>query len=348
MYFGEQELQTRRVTAKTFKVKKRTSTMKVLVTGGSGFIGTNLIEDLRKENINVLNFDVNPPLSPEHEAFWKQGDILNIATLKTLFQTYQPTHVVHLAARTDCEEKKSLNGYKQNTEGTKNVLEAITATQSILRAIITSTQFVCGPGYAPKHDEDYWPHTIYGQSKVIAEQLTRKARLDCSWTIIRPTTIWGPWHLRHRKQFFSIIKSGLYLHPGSKPCMRSWGYVGNVTYQVRKIMDAPVKEIDRKTYYVGDPPINLLEWVNGFSTKMLGRKVRIVPRSFVRSLGLIGDVAELLSVKFPITTSRYRSMTQDYITPMEPTLELVGDLPFSLESGIDETLRWLNKYAVER
>ena len=131
--------------------------MKVLVTCGSGFIGTNLVDYLKKDNVDVLNFDINPPLSSEHEAFWKQGDILNTAVLKKCFQTYQPTHVVHLAARTDCEEKKSLDGYKQNTEGTKNVLEVIAATHSILRAIITSTQFVCRPGYIPKCDEDYLP-----------------------------------------------------------------------------------------------------------------------------------------------------------------------------------------------
>jgi nucleoside-diphosphate-sugar epimerase len=248
-----------------------------------------------------------------------------------------------MAARTDCDEHETLAGYKANTEGTQNVLDAVAAAGSVSRLVVTSTQFVCRPGYAPRHDEDYNPHTVYGRSKVVCEQLTRQAKLDCVWTLVRPTTIWGPWLFRHRRSLFPLLRRGLYVHPGRKPCIRSWGYVGNVVYQVRRLLEAPAQRVDRKTYYLGDRPLNLLDWVNAFSLRLRGRPVRVVPRGVVYLLGLAGDVAALAGLHAPITTSRYRSMTQDYITPMEPTFELTGEPPFALDDGVEQVVRWLEQ-----
>ena len=60
--------------------------------------------------------------------------------------------------------------------------------------LITSSQLVCRPGYVPKNYEDYAPHTLYGQSKVQTELITRAWKgAPCPWTLIRPTSIWGPW-----------------------------------------------------------------------------------------------------------------------------------------------------------
>jgi nucleoside-diphosphate-sugar epimerase len=83
-----------------------------------------------------------------------------------------------------------------NTDGVANVLAALKKLPTIRRFVATSTQFVVGPGPFPAHDLDLRPHTVYGESKVIGEQLVRKAELACTWSIIRPTNVWGPWHSR--------------------------------------------------------------------------------------------------------------------------------------------------------
>ena len=263
--------------------------------------------------------------------------------MKEALARFAPTHVLHLAARTDCNERETVDGYQANTAGTRNVLDAVAGAKSVARLIVTSTQFVCRPGHLPGHDEDYSPHTVYGQSKVICEQLTRQAKLDCPWTIVRPTTIWGPWLFRHRNTLFPLLCRGLYLHPGRQPCIRCWGYVGNVVAQFRRLLEVPAERIDHRTYYLGDRPRNLLDWVNGFSLRLRGKPVRIVPRSAVYLLGLAGDAVALAGVRAPITTSRYRSMTEDYVTPIEPTFALLGEPPFSLEEGIEQVVQWLNQ-----
>jgi nucleoside-diphosphate-sugar epimerase len=316
--------------------------MRLLVTGASGFIGTNFVEHFSRLNCELLNLDIHPPLNSEHERFWKKVDIMNPAELGAVFSEFAPTHVVHMAARAECDENTTVEeGYAVNTVGTENVLNAIKNTGSVERAIIVSTQYVCGPGRLPEHDEDYFPHTVYGQSKVITEQLTRKADLTCVWTLVRPTNIWGPWHFRYQQEAWRVIKKGLYLHPAGAPVIRSYGYVGNIVWQMEQMLKAPVEKVDRQVFYVGDRPIDIYEWVDAFSMTLRTQHARKVPRLILRMIGLVGDMAGWVGVKFPLTSSRVRSMTQNYLTPMDKTFETFGEPPFSLKQGVQQTAEWL-------
>jgi GlcNAc-P-P-Und epimerase len=320
--------------------------MKILITGGSGFIGTNVVEALSREANTILNYSLHPPLEPEQMRYWRAGDILDPGATAAVFREFQPDRVLHLAARAECDETTTVEtGYRVNTEGTRNVLDAIRASPSVQRAIITSSQFVCAPGRLPTSDTDYFPETVYGQSKVICEKLTRDANLPICWTIIRPTNIWGPWHMRYRREFWRVVERGLYVHPGRRPVIRCYGYVKNVAYQIQKIFEAPCDAVHGKTFYLGDRPINLFDWVNGFSTALTGREVRVIPRPLMRALALAGDIPTCLTGRsFLINSSRFRSMTTDYETPMEPTFELLGENPYALEAAIKETVEWLRSY----
>ena len=290
---------------------------------------------------SIIRFMLRSMRTRPHIGVWV---IFSTPTATTaVFQEFQPDRVLHLAARAECDENTTVEiGYRANTVGTQNVLDAIRATPSVERAIITSTQFVCGPGRLPASNTDYFPETIYGQSKVIAEQLTRDAKLKSCWTIIRPTNVWGPWHTRYRREFWHVVERGLYVHPGREPVIRCYGYVKNVASQIEKIFQARRDLVDGKTLYAGDRPINLFDWANGFSRALTGRDVRVIPRSLMRALALIGDIPTRLTGKpFLINSSRYRSMITNYETPMEPTFELLGENPYTLEEGIQETVKWL-------
>lgn len=317
--------------------------MRILITGGSGFIGTNFIDEISREANTILNYSLHPPLKAEHKQYWRAGDILDPAATTAAFQEFQPDEVLHLAARAECDEKTTVeNGYRANTEGTRNILEAIRTTPSVQRVIITSSQFVCAPGRLPKNDTDYFPETVYGESKVITEKLTREANLSACWTIIRPTNIWGPWHMRYRREFWRVVERGLYVHPGHQPVIRCYGYVKNVGHQIQRIFAAPCELVHGQTLYLGDRPINLYDWVDGFSRALTGRNVRIVPRSLLQFLALLGDIPTRLTGKaFLINSSRFHSMTTDYQTPMDRTFDLFGENPYKLEDGIQETVEWL-------
>lgn len=314
-----------------------------LVTGGSGFIGTNLVEKLIDNKLKFINIDINEPKIKNHFVHWVQCDILDIQKVNNIFKEFSPTNVLHLAARTDVEGK-TLEDYKVNTKGTQNILEVLKATKSVERIIITSTQFVNQNNGTPKNDEDFAPHTVYGESKVITEKLTREANLECIWSIIRPTNVWGPWHPRYPREFWRIIGEGKYIHPNKKDVIRSYGYVKTVIDQILQISVADSIIVDKQVFYVGDSPINLINWVNGFSKMQIGRNVVKVPRQLIFLLAVMGDLVKKLGYNFPITISRYKSMTSSNPAPMDKTIKTFGDPLYKLEDGIRETVEWLKIY----
>ena len=99
--------------------------MRILVTGGSGFIGTNLIESLQHAGHDLLNLDRSSPRNPNHGTIFKQVDILDAEHLTELVGDFKPTHVVHLAARTDLADGSVEPLYAANTTGTRNLINAM-------------------------------------------------------------------------------------------------------------------------------------------------------------------------------------------------------------------------------
>jgi hypothetical protein len=73
------------------------------------------------------------------------------------------------------------------------------------------------------------------------------------------------------------------------------------------------------------------------------RDVRIVPRALFRGIVAAGDLANLFGVTIPITSSRFQSMTEDYLTPMAPTFEALGHPRIGLLEGVERTVRWLRQ-----
>ena len=319
------------------------------MTGGSGFIGTNLIAELVSRQDEIVNFDLRPPIKPEHQTYWQQGDLLNEEALVDAILETQPDWVIHLAARTDCDEGTTVEkGYQVNTQGTKNLLVAVRACPSVRRLVVTSSQYVCGPQRLPSSDDDYFPHTVYGQSKVLTERLTREIELDCTWFLVRPVNIWGPYHERYSQEFWRIAATGLYLHPDVPAPTRTYGYVGNVVWQMLKLLEKPAHDVDGKVFYLGDRPIEIDRWSLGFNKALRGREALRVPAGVLRVLARIGDlISRLTGRPFYLTSSRLQSMMQDYLAPMESTFDLLGDPPWTLQQGIEITAAWYRELRQE-
>jgi GlcNAc-P-P-Und epimerase len=315
---------------------------RVLVTGASGFIGTNLVDLLQHVGAEVRNADVNPPLRPDQHDRWQRVDVTDPADVRAVVSELDPHLVVHLAARTDTLSE-DLDGYSVNHVGTRMVQEALVGAPSLERFLFVSTQFVLGPDTPFVDEVTYDPHTAYGQSKVMAEQHLRAHPPECPWTIARPTNVWGPWHLRYQREFWRVVRRGLYLHPTQPDPIRSYAYVGSVCLQLLSILDAEPERVHERALYVGDPPIRQSVWVDAFSLALRGKRARRVPGRLVAGLAAVGDGLQRVHVPFPITRSRFASMTTDYPTPMERTREALGHLPsVALDVGVSETVAWLD------
>ena len=165
---------------------------KILVTGGSGFIGTNLIEYLSKDTqYEIQNIDIVKPKISAQDKYWVQVDLCKHDDVVSAVESFAPDYVIHLGARTDLNGT-TLQDYDANIGGVRNLLDAIEKVGSVKRAIFASSMYVCEPGYMPKDFEDYAPHTLYGESKVETEKIIKSIGPNYTWSIIRPTSIWGP------------------------------------------------------------------------------------------------------------------------------------------------------------
>lgn len=317
--------------------------MIILITGGSGFIGTNMIELLEEKGIqSIINYDKNRPTKPNQEKYWVQGNIMDEVYFDAVLAKHKVDTVIHFAARTDTLSD-NLEDYKENHEGTQHILNVLQKYSKIKRLIVASTQYVykSSESYMPLNNKDFKPHTVYGQSKVLTEQYLHSADLKCIWTIVRPTNIWGPWHMRYPTELWKIIDQGIYFHPVSHPVIRTYGYVKNVVHQVFQMLVADVELVDKKTYYIGDLSIDSYSWINEFSLQLNGNKVKRLP-TFVFSLAAkSGDVLRKFKIPFPLYTKRFQNMVEDYPAPTEPTIELFGQAEASLQLNVEETVNWL-------
>ena len=315
--------------------------MKVLLTGGSGFIGRHLIAQLHSDGHEVANLDIAPPSEPSHRALWREGSILDPESLSQCFREFQPQGVVHLAALA-VMEGRSLADFRANTDGTANVLAAVKAAGTVQRLVVTSTQHVRKPGSGPpKSDDDYVPYMLYGESKVITEQLTRAAGLPGHWTLIRPTAVWGTHHPLLTSGLWRLIHRGLYRHPAHDPVIRSYGYVENVAWQIGRILSLPAEATQGRTLYVGDDNGRQVEWIHSFARALTGREARTVPLWSLRVLARIGDLVRAFGLPFPMYASRLYNLITDNPVPIQPTFDVLGRGPRTLPQGVETTATWL-------
>jgi len=317
--------------------------MRVLVTGGSGFIGRHLVRALAQRGDEVISFDLQRP--PEGDvAQHLIGDVLDTGVLNQALQDLRPDAVVHLAARTDLDERAVLANYAANTDGVRNLIAAIQSTPTVRRAIFTSSQLVCRVGYVPTRDDEYSPDTMYGRSKVEGERIVRAAAGGgVEWCIVRPTTIWGPGMRDHYRRFLAMIQSGRYVHVGARPRYKSYGYVGNVVYQYAKLLEVDRGAIAGRTLYLADyEPISLRIWADAFQRELGAPPIRTIPEFVARGVARVGDVVNKLGWReFPFNTFRLRNVLTEYVFDLESTASICGPLPYSMEEGVARTVAWM-------
>ncbi|MBL8764626.1 MAG: NAD-dependent epimerase/dehydratase family protein [Phycisphaerae bacterium] len=320
--------------------------MRVLITGGSGFIGTNLVDFYHRAGARVVNVDIKPPRDETHRALWTNLDIRDRDAYVAAAAAFDPELFLHLAARTDLDEADDLEGYAANTRGTSNTLVALEALRNVRLAILTSTQLVCEPGYTPQREDDYRPHTLYGQSKVIMERLVRGwKKPSCPWTMVRPTSIWGPWFAIPYKTFFLQIARRMYFHQRGVNARRSFGFVGNAVYQYAAMANAPTEQMHGQTFYMANnDPVLVRDWADLIQREMGIRPLREIPLSWLRLAARVGDLCARVGWKsVPITSFRLKNLTGDNICDMTPVRRLVGDMPFGDEEGVQITVRWMRE-----
>ena len=317
--------------------------MRVLVTGGSGFIGTNIVEGFLQRGDAVLSIDVAAPKIDAHSDVYRKVDIMDRPSLEKAFGDFHPTVVIHLAARADLQQRKGLEHYAPNIAGVTNIIDAARVTGGVRRTIFTSTVLVFDLGYKPRHECDYHASTLYGVSKAKGEDLVRAASDTLGvWTMVRPAGIWGPWFGKPYRSFFEMIRRGMYVNPSGGHVYKSYGYVENLVHQLQRIIEAQEDLVNGKTFWLADyRPVDIAEWASQIAEAFGSRPVRTVPVSVLRVAAAAGDVVGRFGYEFPMTSFRLNNLTHERVYDMSATEAVVGSLPFSVEEGTARTIEWL-------
>jgi nucleoside-diphosphate-sugar epimerase len=317
---------------------------RILVTGGSGFIGTSLVQSCLDDGVEVLNLDISPPLDPRHGPFWQKTDVVDRPKLTKAMVEFRPDQVVHLAACADPGKGVDPGAYQVNVQGTLAVLESIRRCRAVSRLIVASSLLVCRIGYSPKSQVEVCPNTPYGRSKASAERLVRESSPGCDWIIVRPVETWGPWDVRSIPML-TTLKERRILHVGRIRQRRTYGYVGNTVYQIRKLQAAPAREVGGRTFYLGDGHVKTFKWINALSRRISGRAVKAWPRLAFEVAAHIGDLLASAGIrKDRLTTTKLSSWTRDNVVDLDPIRRVAGPLPISMEEGIEATASWFGRY----
>jgi nucleoside-diphosphate-sugar epimerase len=159
----------------------------ILLTGGAGFVGLNVAEQLLARGDEVLIFDLRPPPAAFSRALFVQGDVTDLSALRRTFAEQRPTHVIHMSAITAGPERDAREPQRiaeVNLIGTLNVLAAA-REYKVERFVHASTGALFGAagiGVAEPLEEERHrpvPESMYGITKYAAERAC--LRLAALW-----------------------------------------------------------------------------------------------------------------------------------------------------------------------
>jgi nucleoside-diphosphate-sugar epimerase len=245
----------------------------IMITGGSGFLGTYVTRSLAERGDHVVNFDaVGPPpllaalTAPfEQQIIFVRGQVLDLAGLLRAVQQYKVERIFHAAALYD--PPYSLDDpaitYQVNVTGTINVLEA-TRLLGVQRVVQSSSIAVYASRQYEPIDERHPislpsagnPLGPYGASKAAAEivGLTYYSTNGVDFVALRNSAIYG-YGMRYPMYIKPMIENSLRGQPTrfatGGDMRRDYTHVKDVTQAVIKALDVPSSALSQRVFNIG-------------------------------------------------------------------------------------------------
>jgi nucleoside-diphosphate-sugar epimerase len=309
----------------------------ILVTGGTGFIGSHLLPALNKQNLQVT-LAVRNHLSNELNFPYKivKVDEINENTDWTEALKEVDT-VIHLAARAHQLNDQAVDPEAEflriNCEGTKALVKQAIASGvkhfifiSSIGAMATLSKQILTEE-SPCH-----PDSPYGRSKLKAEEnlieLCKQSQM--TWTILRPTLVYGSGNPGNMERLMKLIKTGFPLPLGAIKNRKSFLYVGNLVDAIITCFDHP--NAKNQTFIVSDGvDLSTTELINRLG-KALSKSTLLLPvppdllRLATKLLGK-ADISDRLLGSLQVDSNKIRQ-----------TLEWKP--PYTVDQGLQATADW--------
>ena len=318
--------------------------MKAFITGGTGFIGSHLVDDLLQTGDPTVRCLVRG----DHK--WLQGksiepvkgDLFDLMALKKGLEGCDV--VFHCAGVVKAPNPSAF--VRGNVESTENVLR-LAIKMGVPKVVILSSLAAVGPseGRPLTESDPMRPVSTYGRSKKAMEEMIAIVGAESattSITIVRPPAVYGP-----REQdiltIFKMAAKGLFPMVGDGDSTRL--SVVHVKDLVRG-MDLASKSLlpGLNTYFIaGEPPVSWNEFREATS-RALGRKVRSlrIRPAWVQSIAAGVERGAALFGAYPaLNREKAREMVLEWMCSTQKAHDELGFRPkISLDEGIYETVQW--------
>jgi nucleoside-diphosphate-sugar epimerase len=277
---------------------------RVLITGGTGFVGSHAIEIYAAAGWEVRALVRNPSRkawSEQCNAEVCVGALHNPADLSAAVAGCEV--VVHCAGVTKTARRDDY--YRINRDAVGLLAQAARAA-GVKRFVLCSTHAASGPaldGIASREDDPPRPLTDYGRSKLEGEQVLKDNAGAMEWVILRPPSILGPRDEQFIPLFRGVVRYGIYPRFGAGGQAYSYIYVKDFARALLMAGEAQSGLCD--TYFVAHP--ENLDWAAAAATiaKAAHRRVRVIriPESVLRVLGELNDLYATVSGKPALLSS---------------------------------------------
>ena len=282
---------------------------KVLIVGGAGFIGSNLVKKLMRGGYQPFVYDNFSSGRIANLKFLSKariikGDILDHKKIASCVKKIQPNIIFHLAAIhyiPDCN-KNPQRTLKVNVGGTRNILEAIsTLNAKPFFIFISSSAVYANSSSALKENNKTRPICVYGETKLAGEKITKQicTKNKIPFATVRLFNVYGPNdgipHVIPR--IIAQIKSQKRnIELGNLQPKRDFIYVDDVSDALYKILEHKPKN---RVYNLGTGKEYSIKEIAELFIKFLPRKnLRVLPRkNLVRKKERLHLKADILKIK---------------------------------------------------
>lgn len=311
--------------------------MKILITGVHGFVGSNLVNYLAKEN-GIYGLDIIAPVKDGvvKTYSWDDLDAGRISEVDA---------IIHLAGKAHDTKNQTVADvyFKVNRDLTIKIFDYFCEHASIKKFVFFSTAKAAADKVDRILTEDVVPSPVgpYGESKIAAERYILDKLTDDSLPltdkqvyIFRPCMIHGPGNKGNLNLLYNVVRKGIPWPLGAFENRRTFTSIENICFSVNGVL---TKDVPSGIYNMGDDEALSTNELIEEICKSLGKKAHIwkLPKGLMNGVAKVGGWLHL-----PLNPERLRKLTENYISSNAKIKKALGieKMPVNARDGLKVTL----------
>jgi nucleoside-diphosphate-sugar epimerase len=318
---------------------------RILITGGTGFIGSALAHALVDEGaeVHVLGRRTPKPVRAHPSIVYHTADVTTPQTLEPAANGF--THIIHAAGLLGRAGIPAQTYWSVNVSGTKNVMTAAFRGGANVRVLHVSTTGVLGPAtqplseHSPPRPGNTYERTKAAAENVVGEFVSRKFPV----VLARPALAYGPGDL-HVLGLFQAIKNRRFVHINGGRHFCQPTFIADV---VAGLLLCLQKGRPGETYHITGPTVTFKEFITRIAEAIPVQAPGLtIPRSLALCAAHTFQLAARATGRIPsFTGAAVRFFSEDRVVSSNKAQQELGFTPrYDVATGVAETVRWYRRY----